>query len=255
MNEIQDPLAEIRASIDRLDDDIVDRLAERERLVRQAGRLKPDATAVRAPDRVEAVIARVRESARRSGASAGVVERIYRAMIAAFVELELAATGLPDRPVIRAAVPADAGELLTLQRAAYTSEALLYGDPGLPPLVQTLDDLAAELRTSIALKATRGDRIVGAVRGRPADGVLHVGRLAVAPDQQGQGIGTALIEALEAAAPSQIRQATLFTGHRSLANLRLYQRLGYREARRERLTPQVELVHLIKEVVGDHVVE
>lgn len=41
---------------------------------------------------------------------------------------------------------ADAGELLTLQRAAYVTEALLYGDPELPALTQSLAELVDELR-------------------------------------------------------------------------------------------------------------
>lgn len=242
----RDSLADVRAAIDRIDGEIVDRLALRQRLVRRAGRLKTDAAAVRAPARVAAVLARVRELATGAGADPDLVARVYRTMIAAFVELELAEAGLADRPLIGPATPDDAGELLTLQRAAYATEARLYGDPELPAMVQTLDELTAELADGLALTATTGTRIVGAVRARLADGVLHVGRLTVAPDHQGQGIGTALLTELEAAAPPGTREATLFTGHRSTANLRLYERLGYREQRRERLTPSVELVHLGK---------
>jgi isochorismate pyruvate lyase len=83
-------LAEIRARIDLLDREVVRLLAERETLVRQAGRLKSDSSAVRAPDRVAQVIARVRVVAEEVGASPAVVERTYRAMIGAFIELELA---------------------------------------------------------------------------------------------------------------------------------------------------------------------
>ncbi|SOE01428.1 GNAT family N-acetyltransferase [Blastococcus haudaquaticus] len=250
MTPDQDSLVDVRAAIDTVDGEIVDRLALRQRLVRRAGRLTSDAAAVRAPARVAAVIARVRDLAAGAGADPDLVARVYRTMIAAFVELELAEAGLPDRPLIGPADPADAGELLTLQRAAYATEARLYGDPELPAMVQTLEELTAELATGIALTATRGGRIVGAVRGRAADGVLHVGRLTVAPDQQGQGIGTALLAEVEAAAPPGTRQATLFTGHLSVGNLRLYERLGYREQRRERLTPSVELVHLSKALPG-----
>lgn len=38
-----------------------------------------------------------------------------------------------------------AGELLTLQRAAYVTEAQAHDDPCLPPLVETLDDLRSVL--------------------------------------------------------------------------------------------------------------
>ena len=39
----------------------------------------------------------------------------------------------------------EAGELLTLRRAAFVSEAQVYGDPNIPPLTQTLDELRADL--------------------------------------------------------------------------------------------------------------
>ena len=77
---------------------------------------------------------------------------------------------------------AQVGELLTLQRAAYVSEALLYADPRLPALVQTLDELADELAVSTSLGAWSGARLVGAVRSREDGGVPHIGRLVVAPD-------------------------------------------------------------------------
>jgi len=86
----QQSLDQIRAGIDGVDRELVRLLGERERLVRQAGRLKSDTAAVRAPDRVEQVIARVRAVAVDLGASPAVVERTYRAMIAAFIDLELA---------------------------------------------------------------------------------------------------------------------------------------------------------------------
>ena len=82
-------LAQIRARIDDLDRILVGLLAEREALVRRAGRLKADADAVRAPERVERVIARVRAIASEVGASPAVVEATYRAMIDAFIRLEL----------------------------------------------------------------------------------------------------------------------------------------------------------------------
>ena len=142
--------------------------------------------------------------------------------------------------------PVDAGELLTLQRAAFVTEAQLYGDPRLPALVETIEELIAAVQRGPALVARTGSRAVGSVRTRIEDGVLHVGRLVVAPDLQGRGIGSRLLSASEAA--TGLPRATLFTGARSLANLRLYRRHGYVENRREMLRPGVELVHLVKEL-------
>lgn len=158
-----------------------------------------------------------------------------------------------DVGIIVAPVTAqDVGELLTLQRAAYASEAQVYDDPHLPALVQTFDELVTELASSTALKAVLGHRIIGAVRaGVGAGGVLHVGRLVVAPDQQGRGVGTALLDAVERAAPPGVRTAALFTGDRSTANLGLYARAGYVEHHRAPLpgsTSGVVLVHLVKDL-------
>lgn len=135
-----------------------------------------------------------------------------------------------------------AGELLTLQRAAYVTEAQLYDDVRLPALVQTLDELVGELAVSTCLAAVAGTRLVGAVRARERDGVLHV----VAPDLQGHGVGTRLLRAAELA--TRLPRAALFTGARSVANLRLYHRHGYVQTMRERVRPGLELVHLVKEL-------
>ncbi len=140
--------------------------------------------------------------------------------------------------------PGAAGELLTLQRAAYVTEAQLYDDVRLPALVQTLDELAE----STCLAAVAGSRLVGAVRTRERDGVLHVGRLTVAPDLHGHGIGTRLLLAAEQV--TRLPRAALFTGARSAANLRLYRRHGYIEITREQVRPGLELVHLAKDLTG-----
>lgn len=144
---------------------------------------------------------------------------------------------------IERAWPEDAGEILTLQRAAYVSEAQLYGDPFIPPLVESVQQVRKAIETGVLLKAVDGHRIIGAVRGQLSGTTCRVGRLVVAPDRQGQGVGTALLRALH----EQVPEATafdLFTGHLSEGNLRLYRRLGYRETRRERMDDHLTLVHL-----------
>ena len=81
-------LAQVRAEIDRLDEQLVPLLAERGRYVLAAARFKNSPDEVRAPQRVEQVIDRVRSLAQRHGALPEVVERTYRTMIAAFIEAE-----------------------------------------------------------------------------------------------------------------------------------------------------------------------
>ncbi len=147
---------------------------------------------------------------------------------------------------IARAVPGDAGELLTLQRAAYVTEAQLYGDPFIAPLVESLDQMRTVIETAVVLKATDGGRLVGAVRGQMSGSTCLVGRLVVAPDRQGQGIGSALLAAIHEAVP-EATVFDLFTGHLSEGNLRLYRRLGYRETQRERVQDHLTLVHLRRE--------
>jgi isochorismate pyruvate lyase len=83
-------LEEVRNNIDRLDQQIVTLLAERGRYVSQAARFKKDTDGVKAPQRVEQVIAKVRDLAQTMGANPEVTEQVYRAMIAAFIQQELA---------------------------------------------------------------------------------------------------------------------------------------------------------------------
>ena len=82
-------IEEVRARIDHIDRDLVTLLAQRGQLVTQAAAFKQTTDDVRAPARVEQVIAKVRGIAGETGASPEVVERVYRAMIAAFIDEEL----------------------------------------------------------------------------------------------------------------------------------------------------------------------
>jgi len=129
--------------------------------------------------------------------------------------------------VIAAARPEDAGELLTVQRAAFLIEGELNNSFTLPPLTETLDEVRKAIETDTVLVARLGHRIVGSVRGVAADGTGHVGRLAVAPDMHGRGIGRELMAAIEAALADRVTRYELFTGATSQANLRMYRRLGY----------------------------
>lgn len=82
-------LDRVREQIDSIDQRIVALIAERQRWVIAAGALKRDEGEVPAPARVEQVVGKVRRLAEREDASADVVEAAYRALIGAFIDLEL----------------------------------------------------------------------------------------------------------------------------------------------------------------------
>ena len=140
----------------------------------------------------------------------------------------------------------DAWEILSLQKMAYQSQAELYDDYSLPPLIQTLDEIQEQFHDHVFLKAVEDNVIIGSVRAAVKDGTCHIGRLIVRPDRQNQGIGTALLQAMERQCPDAVC-FELFTGIKSQKSLQLYNKLGYQAIRREQQTEKVELVYLQKQ--------
>jgi GNAT superfamily N-acetyltransferase len=163
----------------------------------------------------------------------------------------------PPAHLLRRAVEEDAGELLTLQRAAFVSEAQQYGDPLLPPLREGADQVRSAVAdrrcTYLVVEATvdgrhgRAGRLLGSAQlwvdpgpsaGRP-DGPSgasllagQVSRVVVVPDLHGSGLGSVLLAALHAAAEAdgRLHRLELFTGADSVRNLAFYRRHGYHEA-------------------------
>ncbi|GAA5128935.1 hypothetical protein GCM10023339_57480 [Alloalcanivorax gelatiniphagus] len=132
---------------------------------------------------------------------------------------------------VRPAVLADAGELYTLQRACWLQE--LEANPGveIPALRESLDDVRRGLGewTVMVAREPSSGRLVGAVRGRvDSHGEWDIGRVMVAPDLQGRGLGRALLELVEGLAPAGIETFVLFTGAGSTDNIRMYKKAGFR---------------------------
>jgi ribosomal protein S18 acetylase RimI-like enzyme len=139
----------------------------------------------------------------------------------------------------------DLTEILELQIRAYQSEAEIYNDYSIEPLIETPLELQEQFKDKVFLKAVFDGKIVGSVRGYLKAETIHIGRLAVEPDFQNQGMGTQLIRSIEGYFPNAERYE-LFTGHKSVNNLRLYNNLGYREFKREPGGDQVMMVYLEK---------
>jgi tRNA (guanine37-N1)-methyltransferase len=133
-----------------------------------------------------------------------------------------------DDVEVRAVQPGDAGELYVLQRACWVQEQ--HDNPGveIPALRESLADLEAWIARDTVLVARSAGRLVGAVRASLHETAWDIGRLMVAPDLSGRGLGRMLLERIESAAPPAATSYELFTGAGSLRNQRLYKKAGYR---------------------------
>jgi ribosomal protein S18 acetylase RimI-like enzyme len=153
--------------------------------------------------------------------------------------------------IISVATEQDTEQILKLQYLGYQREAELYGDWSIEPLTQTLESLRAELADRHVLVARLGDEVVGAVRGRvDEDGIGRISRLVVHPRMQRHGLGGRLLRGLEERmlADGPVRAFQLFTGHRSLGNLRLYTSQGYQQTGIRPVTRELSFVDLEKPV-------
>lgn len=121
----------------------------------------------------------------------------------------------------------DAAELLVLQRCCWMSEAIVNRTLDIPALHEDIATVRAWVDGSLVVIARRHHRLVGAVRGARTGSAWEVGRLMVAPDLAGQGLGRRLLELIENRAPGDSTTFSLFTGARSERNLRMYTQAGY----------------------------
>ncbi|HIH74769.1 MAG TPA: GNAT family N-acetyltransferase [Methanosarcina sp.] len=139
----------------------------------------------------------------------------------------------------------DAIEILDLQKLAYQSEAQIYNDWTIPPLLQTIEEIQYEFNTQSFLKAINKHSIIGSVRTHVSGDTCHIGKLIMHPNWQNKGIGARLMAEAETMNQDSTR-FEIFTGSLSIKNLHLYHKLGYREFGREQLSSKVELVYLEK---------
>jgi ribosomal protein S18 acetylase RimI-like enzyme len=139
----------------------------------------------------------------------------------------------------------DAADILSVQKLAFQSEAERYGDFEIPPLLETQEELEAKIKTHLILKATVNGQIVGSVRVEEKDDACHVGRLIVHPNFQNQGIATQLLQEIERMFPL-CRKFELFTANKSLKNIYLYEKLGYKKIRATEQAGKITLIFLRK---------
>ncbi|MEA3371104.1 MAG: chorismate mutase [Campylobacterota bacterium] len=83
-------LKEVRTEIDELDTKLVDLISERSHLIRQAAAFKNSVEEVKAQDRIEFILQRVRHHAIEKGVSPNMISELFEIMIDEMVETEIA---------------------------------------------------------------------------------------------------------------------------------------------------------------------
>lgn len=139
----------------------------------------------------------------------------------------------------------DLPEILELQYLAYQSEAALFGSKDIPPLKETLEEVQEEYKKGTVLKlVTDEEEIIGSVRAYEKDGTAYIGKLMVHPDHRCKGYGSMLLKEIEKYFLS--KRYELFTSTRSVDNIRLYEKNGYRIFDRKEIDAELVFVYMEK---------
>lgn len=91
MSEIKkcSSLDEVREEIDKIDDSIVELISKRSHLVRQAASFKNSIEEVKAEDRVDFILQKVRHAAIQADVSPNMISELFKIMIDEMVETEI----------------------------------------------------------------------------------------------------------------------------------------------------------------------
>jgi ribosomal protein S18 acetylase RimI-like enzyme len=140
----------------------------------------------------------------------------------------------------------DLSEILLLQKECYQSEAELHNEPNIPPMTQDLASIEDELKQGMLfLKGMIDGKIISSVRGFIQEDTCHIGRLIVKKDFENRKFGQTLVNALETHL-HKCQRYEIFTGHKSVKNLYLYGKLGYKEFKRQCINNHLTLIYLEK---------
>jgi ribosomal protein S18 acetylase RimI-like enzyme len=142
----------------------------------------------------------------------------------------------------------DLKQILELQKECYQTEAELHNDYNIPPLTQSIVSINEEIDEGVLfLKGIIDGQLVGSVRGQIKSDTAYLGRLIVKDEFQNKGFGQALMSKIENDL-NKCNRYELFTGHKSEKNIKLYQKLGYNEIKRQHINDNLTLVYLEKTI-------
>ena len=125
----------------------------------------------------------------------------------------------------------DAGAMLKGQKLAFDSIARKHSHMDMPPMCETLEDIALALKSCVVFNAKEDGKVIGSVRCEEKDGACYISRLWVLPEYQGRGLGHALMYEAEEEF-THLPAYKLFTGSESEETIEFYKERGYHETKR-----------------------
>ena len=146
---------------------------------------------------------------------------------------------------ITSAVPEDPAVIHEIQMRAFEEEGRLSDHRQIPPLIEAVESIKLHIRTQTVLTAKDGQRIVGSARGIVEETVCTIRGVFVDPSCQGQGIGAALLHAVELRHPD-VERFELNTNTLVYGNVAFYENCGYKVIELTKYTEKIVLAQMSK---------
>ncbi|MFQ5953272.1 MAG: GNAT family N-acetyltransferase [Candidatus Omnitrophota bacterium] len=147
---------------------------------------------------------------------------------------------------IKKADVADAEEILALQKLVFRAESNAYDHCAIPPLAQTLESITSKFRNKVFLKAVNDGKIIGSIRAFKEGETCYLEKLFIHPSFQGHGIGTKLMQRIEKYFVGKVKRIQLSTDNNNKHNVQLYQRLGYKAYKTDKVADNVTFIYMEK---------
>ena len=143
------------------------------------------------------------------------------------------------------AVLTDAPAIYDIQMRAFAEEGRISDTLLIPPLMEEIYAIERHIRDQTVLIARDGGRIIGSARGIRDGAACTIRGVSVEPSYQGQGIGAALLAAVEQAHPD-VERFDLTTNTLVPGNVAFYERRGYRVTELARYADKIVLAQMSK---------
>lgn len=149
---------------------------------------------------------------------------------------------------IRTAITEDLEMILQVQKLAFQSEADLYNNCNIDPMVESMYDLKKDFSNpnKNIFAAIINNQVIGSVRTYTNNSNCQIQKLSVHPNFRRKGIGRNLVEQAELE-QCNVERFTLFTGEKSEINISFYKKLGYSITNTQLYPDGVHMVYMEKE--------